>query len=219
MLVGAGANITVQAGEDGILLVDTGVAELSEKVLDAIWPLSKKPLVYIINTSDQADHVGGNEKIGNAGRPVSTVGQVRMFYRNDSLRQLKDRSAPADPSLSAPGAYIIAFSTVLERMSAPAGTAAPTPEAAWPNDTYSETQKNLYFNGEAVQVFHQPGNTDGNSIVMFRRSDVISAGDLVDLTSYPVIDVEKGGSIQAVIDGLNRLKLMAVPAETRKGER
>ena len=159
MLVGAGANITVQAGEDGILLVDTGVAELSEKVLDAIWPLSKKPLVYIINTSDQADHVGGNEKIGNAGRPVSTVGQVRMFYRNDWLRQLKDCNAPADPSLSAPGVYIIAFSTVLERMSAPAGTAAPTPEAAWPNDTYSETQKNLYFYGEAVQVFHQPGNT------------------------------------------------------------
>ena len=87
MLVGAGANITVQAGDDGILLVDTGVAELSEKVLDAIWPLSKKPLVYIINTSDQADHVGGNEKIGKAGRPVSTVGQVRMFYRNDWLRQ------------------------------------------------------------------------------------------------------------------------------------
>jgi glyoxylase-like metal-dependent hydrolase (beta-lactamase superfamily II) len=217
LVVGAGANITVQAGEDGLLLVDTGAPELSEKVLDAIWPLSKKPLVYIINTSDQADHVGGNEKIGSAGRPVSTVGQVRMFYRNDWLNRLKDRNSPADPSLSAPGAYIIAFSTVLERMSAPAGSVAPTPEAAWPNDTYSETQKNLYFNGEAVQIFHQPGNTDGNSIVMFRRSDVISAGDLVDLTSYPVIDVDKGGSIQAVIDGLNRLKLMAVPAEYEEG--
>jgi cyclase len=217
MVVGAGANITVQAGDDGILLVDTGLAEMSEKVLDAIWPLSKKPLVYIINTSDQADHVGGNEKIGKAGRPVSTAGQVRMFYRNDWLRQLKDRNAAADPSLSAPGAYIIAFTTVLERMSAPAGTVAPMPEAAWPNDTYSETQKNLYFNGEAVQIFHQPGNTDGNSIVMFRRSDVISTGDLVDLTSYPVIDVENGGSIQGVIDGLNRLKQMAVPAEYEEG--
>jgi glyoxylase-like metal-dependent hydrolase (beta-lactamase superfamily II) len=216
-VVGAGANITVQAGDDGILLVDTGLAEVSEKVLDLIWPLSKKPLVYIINTSDQSDHVGGNEIIGKAGRPVSTVGQVRMFYRNDWLRQLKDRNAAADPSLSAPGAYIIAFSTVLERMSAPAGKIAPTPETAWPNDTYSEAQKNLYFNGEAVQIFHQPGNTDGNSIVMFRRSDVISTGDLVDLTSYPVIDVAKGGSIQAVIDGLNRLKQMAVPAEYEEG--
>ncbi len=217
MVVGAGANITVQAGDDGILLVDTGIAELSEQVLDAIWPLSKKPLVYIINTSDQADHVGGNEAIGKTGRPVSTVGQVRMFYRNDWLRQLKDRNAAADPSLSAPGAYIIAFSTVLERMSAPAGKIAPMPEAAWPNDTYSETQKNLYFNGEAVQIFHQPGNTDGNSIVLFRRSDVISTGDLVDLTSYPVIEVDKGGSIQSVIDGLNRLKQMAVPAEYEEG--
>jgi cyclase len=217
MIVGAGANITVQAGDDGILLVDTGLAELSEKVLDAIWPLSQKPLAYIINTSDQPDHVGGNENIGKTGRPVSTVGQVRMLYRNDWLRRLKDRNVAADPSVSAPGAYIIAFSTVLERMSAPAGRAAPAPEAAWPNDTYSESQKNLYFNGEAVQIFHQPGNTNGNSIVMFRRSDVISTGDLVDLTSYPVIDIERGGSIQAVLEGMNRLKQMAVPAEYEEG--
>jgi glyoxylase-like metal-dependent hydrolase (beta-lactamase superfamily II) len=217
MIVGAGANITVQAGDDGILLVDTGRAELSEKVLDAIWPLSKKPLVYIINTSDQPDHVGGNENIAKTGRPVSTVGQVRMLYRNEWLRRLKDRNAAADPAVSASGAYVIAFGTVLERMSAPAGRAAPAPEAAWPNDTYSEAQKNLYFNGEAVQIFHQPGNTDGNSIVMFRRSDVISTGDLVDLTSYPVIDIDRGGSIQGLIEGLNRLKQMAVPADHEEG--
>jgi cyclase len=211
MVVGAGSNITMQAGDDGILLVDTGLAEMSDKVLDAIWPLSKKPLIYIINTSDQADHVGGNEKIGRAGRPVPTAGQVRSLYRNDWLRQIRDRNAPADPLLSAPGAYIIAFRTVLDRMSAPAGRIAPTPEAAWPNDTYSEPQKNFYFNGEAVQIFHQPANTDGNSIVMFRRSDVISTGDILDLTSYPIIEVEKGGNIQGVLEGLNRLKQMAVP--------
>jgi len=217
MLVGAGANITVQAGDDGILLVDTGLAEMSDKVLDAIWPLSKKPLIYIINTSDQADHVGGNENVGKAGRPVPTAGQVRAVYRNDWLRQMKDRNAAADPVLSAPGAYIIAFRTVLDRMSAPAGKVAATPEAAWPNDTYSEPQKNLFFNGEAVQIFHQPGTTDGNSIVMFRRSDVISTGDIFDLTSYPVIDIESGGSIQAVIEGLNRLRQMAVPANYQEG--
>jgi cyclase len=217
MLVGAGANITVQAGDDGILLVDTGLAEMSNKVLDAIWPLSKKPLIYIINTSDQADHVGGNENVGQAGRPVPTAGQVRAVYRNDWLRQMKDRNAAADPVLSAPGAYIIAFRTVLDRMSAPAGKAAPTPEAAWPNDTYSEPQKNLFFNGEAIQIFHQPGTTDGNSIVMFRRSDVISTGDIFDLTSYPVIDVASGGSIQGVIEGLNRLRQMAVPANYQEG--
>jgi glyoxylase-like metal-dependent hydrolase (beta-lactamase superfamily II) len=217
MLVGAGANITVQAGDDGILLVDTGLAEMSDKVLDAIWPLSKNPLIYIINTSDQTDHVGGNENVGKAGRPVPTAGQVRAVYRNDWLRQMKDRDAAADPVLSAPGAYIIAFRTVLDRMSAPAGKVAPTPEAAWPNDTYSEPQKNLFFNGEAVQIFHQPGTTDGNSIVMFRRSDVISTGDIFDLTSYPVIDLESGGSIQGVIDGLNRLRQMAVPANYQEG--
>jgi cyclase len=96
MLVGAGANITVQAGDDGILLVDTGLAEMSDKVLDAIWPLSKNPLIYIINTSDQTDHVGGNENVGKAGRPVPTAGQVRAVYRNDWLRQMKDRDAAAE---------------------------------------------------------------------------------------------------------------------------
>ena len=108
-------------------------------------------------------------------------------------------------------AYIVAFQTVLDRMSAPAGKVAPTPEGAWPNNTYSTPQKNLFFNGDAIQIFHQPATTDGSSIVLFRRADVISAGDILDPTQYPIIDVKSGGSIQGVLEGLNRLKVMAVP--------
>lgn len=190
MLVGAGGNITVQAGDDGILLVDTGLATMSDKVIEAIRPLSRKPLFYIINTDEREDHTGGNENIGKVGRPVSR---------------------------GATGAYIIAFVTVLDRMSAPTGQSTPTSEAGWPSDTYSVLQKNLYFNGEAVQIFHQPATTDGNSIVLFRRSDVISTGDLFDPTEYPIIDVKSGGSIQAVLEGLNRLKRMVVPASHMEG--
>ena len=77
-------------------------------------------------------------------------------------------------------------------MSAPTGHVAPTPEAAWPNDTYSVPQKNLSFNGEAVEIFHQPANTDGNSFVLFRHSDVaFHVGDLFDPTEYPIIDLKK----------------------------
>lgn len=201
LVAGAGGNITAQAGEEGILLVDTGSGPMSDKVLGAIKPLSKRPLVYIINTDDRDDHIGGNDAIAKAGRPVPTDSQ---------------RYAVAE-RVAASHAYIIAFQTVLDRMSAPTGQVAPTPQGAWPMDTYSVPQKNLYFNDEAVEIFHQPANTDGNSFVLFRRSDVISAGDIFDPTEYPIIDLKRGGSLQGVIEGLDRLKEMVVPADHQEG--
>ncbi len=192
MLAGAGGNITVQAGKDGILLVDTGVAAMSDKVLEAIRALSKRQITYIINTSDRTDHVGGNENFAKIGPPLAI-----------------NRAARAS-------VFIIAFSTILERMSDP--NARPSiPEKAWPNDTYSVPQKNLYFNGEAIQIFHQPATTDGNSIVFFRRSDVVSTGDIFDPTEYPIIDLKNGGSLQGVLEGLNRLRQIAIPADHIEG--
>jgi glyoxylase-like metal-dependent hydrolase (beta-lactamase superfamily II) len=192
MLAGAGGNITVQAGKDGILLVDTGVAAMSDKVVEAIRTLSKRQITYIINTDDRGDHVGGNENFTKIGRPLAIA-----------------RAAQAS-------VFIIAFNTILDRMSDP-GATPPVPEKAWPNDTYSVPQKNLYFNGEAVQIFHQPGTTDGNSIVLFRRSDVVSTGDIFDPTEYPIIDLKKGGSLQGVLEGLNRLRQIAIPADHMEG--
>jgi glyoxylase-like metal-dependent hydrolase (beta-lactamase superfamily II) len=192
MLAGAGGNITIQAGKDGILLVDTGLATMSDKVVEAIRTLSKRQITYIINTSDQSDHVGGNEAFAKIGRPLAI-----------------NRAAQAN-------VFIIAFNTILGRMSDP--TASPSiSERAWPNDTYSVPQKNLYFNGEAVQIFHQPATTDGNSIVFFRRSDVVSTGDIFDPTEYPLIDLKSGGSLQGVIEGLNRLRQIAIPADHMEG--
>src|SRR5207249_2887499 len=168
MLAGAGSNITVQAGKDGILLVDTGVATMSDKVVEAIRTLSKRQITYIINTSDRTDHIGGNENFAKIGSPLAIARAARASV------------------------FIIAFNTLLDRMSDP--NAKPSiPEKAWPNDTYSVPQKNLYFNGEAVQIFHQPATTDGNSIVFFRRSDVVSTGDIFDPTEYPIIDLKNGG--------------------------
>lgn len=210
MLVGAGGNITVQTGDDGILLVDTGLANMSDKVLEAVRRLSKAPLSYIINTDERIDHTGGNENLGKTGRPLGFAGAGTRLQLATDL----------DPGLGLfrnPNAFIIAFSTVLQRMSAANGQAVALPEGMWPNDTYSEPQKNIYFNGEAIQIFHQPANTDGNSVVFFRRSDVVSTGDIFDPTEYPIIDLKSGGSIQGVIEGLNRLKLMVVPAAHIEG--
>src|SRR5437762_1060548 len=121
MLAGAGGNITVQAGRDGVLLVDSGAAAMSEKVLEAIRSVSKRQITYIVNTSDRSDHVGGNESFAKIGRPSAI-----------------NRAAQAS-------VFIVAYSTLLERMS-DRDAKPPVPERAWPNDTYSVPQKNLFFN-------------------------------------------------------------------------
>src|SRR2546428_1397623 len=173
MIVGAGGNMTMQVGDQGILLVDTQFAQLSDKVLAAIRKISNKPIRYIINTHIHPDHTGGNENLRKAGATIAggnVVGNIRD---------------------AGEGAAVVAHENVLNGMSAPTGVQAPAPSGAWPTDTYVHGQKDLYFNGEAVQVIYQPAaHTDGDSIVFFRRSDVISAGDIFVTTTYPVIDIQ-----------------------------
>jgi cyclase len=189
MLAGAGANITVQAGADGVLVVDTATAPLAPKILTAIKAISSKPLRYIVNTSFDPDHTGGNEPLRKAGSTIAG-GNVAG-----------DLGAGASE-----GAQIIAHDNVMKRMSAPTGRQAPTPSGAWPTDTFIEDEKKLWFDGEGIQIIHLPNaHTDTDSIVFFRRSDVIATGDLFTTTDYPVIDVAAGGTINGFIDGLNKI--------------
>jgi glyoxylase-like metal-dependent hydrolase (beta-lactamase superfamily II) len=202
MLVGAGGNITVQAGKEGILLVDTGLAPMSDKVFAAIRTISDKPVRYIINTSVDPLSTGGNESIAKRGSTIAGGNVVGTIGAS-----------------AGEGATVIAFQTILERMSAPTGKKAPAPEGAWPTDTFTTNEKNLFFNGEAIQILHQPAaHTDGDSIVFFRRSDVVSTGEIFSTAGYPVIDLDKGGGIQGIIDGLNRLVYqITIPADKEEG--
>jgi glyoxylase-like metal-dependent hydrolase (beta-lactamase superfamily II) len=102
-------------------------------------------------------------------------------------------------------------------MAAATGQTPPRPEGAWPDNTYSTPQKRLFFNDEPVVIVRLTANTDGNSIVLFRKSDVVSTGDLFDLTGYPLIDLKAGGSIQAIVDSLNRLIDITVPEANAAG--
>ena len=197
MLLGAGGNITISAGSDGVMVVDTGAATMTDKVLAAIKSISPRGVIrYVVNTSERDDFVGGNEKLALAGNTIRF--RVATDPRvSDALT--KDRAS------------IISFVSIFERMSAPTGQVSKHPEDAWPDDTYSSAQKKLYFNDEPVLIMHVPSNTDGNSIVHFRLDDVISVGDLIDMTNYPYIDVKAGGSISQVVDALNRVLDLTVP--------
>ncbi len=201
IIAGAGGNIAVQVGQEGVLVVDTGLAGTSDAVLSEIRKLSDKPLQYILNTHFHPDHTGGNEAIRKAG--VTITGANVTGNLTDA----------------AVGAQIVAHLNVLNRMSAPTGAQAPTPPGAWPTDTdFIRDHKDLFFNDEPVQMLHQPAaHTDGDSLVWFRRSDVLVTGDIFVTTSYPFIDIEHGGSIKGEIDALNNIIDITVPKHEEEG--
>jgi glyoxylase-like metal-dependent hydrolase (beta-lactamase superfamily II) len=202
MLAGAGGNVTVHAGTEGVLLVDTGTASMGDKVLAAVRTISDGPIRYIVNTDGHREHAGGNAVLAEAGDVVP--------LRLQRIPELGGTAANVGEIAVIGRASIIAFFTVFHRMAAPD---SPTlaPENAWPDATYEIPQKKLYFNDEPVLIMHQPGPTDGNSIVFFRRTDVVSVGDLLDLTGYPVIDLDANGSVQAFVKSLNDVIAITVP--------
>jgi glyoxylase-like metal-dependent hydrolase (beta-lactamase superfamily II) len=193
MLVGAGSNIAVQLGDNAVVLVDSGLPQMSPQVLAAIRTLSQKPIEFIINTSVDADHTGGNHNLAQAGHFISGMnGEI-------------------------PGASIVSQIAVLDRMTAASGKETNAPQELWPTDTY-DNDKWALFNDEAIVLEHpHAAHTDGDSVVFFRRSDVISAGDIFTPDRYPMIDLAKGGSINGEIDALNRLLEMMVPHADEEG--
>ena len=194
MIVGAGGNTTVQAGDTGVLIVDTQFPQLSAKLLAAIRTFSPKPIHYIINTHGHDDHIGGNEALAKAGPTRPDRAPIEAGLGGNTGAQTT----------------IIAHENVLNRMVATGPDARPA--GLWPTDTYFEGDKELFFNGEAVQIIHPPAaHTDGDSIVFFRRSDVIATGDIFTTTMYPFIDVPRGGSVNGIIDALNRIIDLAIP--------
>ena len=196
MIVGAGGNITVQTGEDGVLVVDTGSSSATaEKVQTILRALSTKPVRYILNTSFRPDHTGGNELLRG---PVPQGGR--------------------GGGAGGRGTPIAAYETILGHMSAPTGKTAPTPPNAWPTETYFKAFHDIYFNNEGIQMIYiADAITDGDSIVYFRRSDVIAAGDIYLTTTYPVIDVKNGGTIDGVLAGLNKILDICIPKEKQEG--
>jgi cyclase len=197
MIAGAGGNIGFQVGTDGVVVVDSGSASNADAVIAAIRKATMQPIRYVINTSADPDHVGGNLAVAQAGQTLFT----------------QTGGAGLAPNFSGGGASILSVEQVLTRMSGQSGQPSPYPVGAWPTETFGQRRKYMYLNGEGIEVIHQPAaHTDGDAIVFFRRSDVLVAGDILDTTRFPVIDIAKGGSIQGEIAALQKLVDTAIPS-------
>jgi cyclase len=198
LLAGAGDNMAVQVGDDGVLLVDSGSGNVTDKILVAIRQLSDKPIRFILNTHAHPENVGGNETLAKAGTRLG--GGTLVGGSTGST------------------AAIIAHEDVLAVLSAAVDQPGAMPPGAWPTDAYPGDSKEVFANGEAIQLLHQPAaHTSGDSIVFFRRSDVVITGDVFTTTSYPVIDVARGGTFTGVIDALNRIIDVTIPKDWEEG--
>jgi glyoxylase-like metal-dependent hydrolase (beta-lactamase superfamily II) len=202
LLASANGNAAVQIGPQGVLVVDTMTDALADSLLQAITKLADgKPIRYVVNTHAHPDHTGGNAKIAAAGS---------QLVAGNFLGQLGAAGARS--------AFIVAHENVLNTLSAPKPGEPTLPFAAWPTDTFFQDRKDMYFNGEAVQLIHVPSaHTDGDSLVFFRSSDVICAGDVYVTTSYPRIDLSRGGHVNGIIEALNQLVDLVVSEQFTEG--
>ena len=196
MIAGAGGNVGVQVGEDGVVVVDAGSSASAAAVVAAIKRITPQPIRYVINTGPDADHVGGNEVLSKAGDQFFPGTRARGS-RPDTLRSM---------------AAIVAVEGVERHMIASAESAGRSPSGL-PTESFHYARKFLYLNGEAIEVLQQPAaHSDSDAFAFFRRSDVVAAGDVIDARRFPAIDVERGGSIDGEIASLNRLVDLAVPS-------
>lgn len=199
MLAGPSANVAVQVGDEGVLVVDTMTAPLADKLVAEIRKLAgDKPIRWIVNTHVHPDHIGGNAKVAEAGESViagNFAGQAGQAAANF--------------------AKIVTHENVEARM---VQAQPPLPQAAMPTDTFFTDQFEMYFNGEAVQITHVPNaHTDGDVMVFFRKSDVLVAGDAFVTTSFPVLDQDRGGTLNGIVASLNTILDITVPRDKQEG--
>ena len=176
MLVGAGGNIAVSVGADGVFIVDDQYEPLTEKVIAAIREISDKPIRFVINTHAHGDHVGGNENFAGMGALIVAHDNTRKKMAEGGGNNLTP-----DPD---------------DRI-------APAPPGALPVITFGE-QMSLHLNGEDVDIIHVgPAHTDGDAFVFFRESNVLHMGDVLLTENFPIIDQTSNGSLEGLIEAQN----------------
>jgi len=169
MLSGAGGNIGVFAGPDGIFLVDDQFAPLTEGIRAAIAEVSREPVRFIINTHFHGDHTGGNENFGAAGAVIVAHENVRRTLAAPHFIEMINTRFPA---FSERGLPVITFQDSLA--------------------FHLNGERVDVFHAP-------PSHTDGDSIIYFRGSDVIHMGDIYRSRGQPIFDRNNGGSYEGLI--------------------
>ena len=206
MVTNGTSNVLLQSGPQGMLLVDTLSEPDGARLVDVVrGRAGSKPIRYVVNTHADPDFTGGNAAVAAAGS---------QLVAGNFAGQVGQRAVDG----AVPQAFVVAHENVLKAMSAPTGGRPAAPFGAWPTDTFFQAERTMYFNGEGIQLVHVPhASTDGDVLVFFRSSDVIAAGDIYSTTAYPRIDVARGGHVNGVIEGLNRLIDLAISEQFTEG--
>lgn len=201
LVAGSGANIVVQTDPDGLLVIDTSVPAMADKVIAAIKTISPLPIRQIINTSSEAHHTAGNDALSTAGRNIyAAVGG----------------GGGREPS-RVQGAPIIATERAMHRMAGLLDEPARQ-NVMWPDNTFAGARKDWSWGGEPIEILYKPAaHTDGDLIVWFRKSDVIATGDILDTVKYPTIDLKRGGSIEGYLNALNDILDIMIPQQNNQG--
>jgi glyoxylase-like metal-dependent hydrolase (beta-lactamase superfamily II) len=182
LIAAGGRNVTVQIGDEGVLVVNPGSAEVADAVSAEIHKLAgDKRVRVIIDTNGDATHVGGNAALG----ALPGVQRAAVIaHENASLRMV----------------------------------AAKLPEHDAPTDTFFRGTRELFFNGEPIDIIHVPeATTDADVLVFFRKSDVVVAGDVIQDLTYPVIRFDAGGTVQGTLAALNRILDLTVAEYRAQG--
>jgi len=179
VLYGAGGNIGISAGEDGVVLIDDQFAPLTDRIRAAVGKISDKPILYTINTHFHGDHTGGNENMGNGGT---------VLVAHDNVRQRLSK-----------GTFIKAFNNKTE----------PQPKKALPSVTFNDEMSLHLNGEEARIIHVENGHTDGDSFIYFKETNLIHMGDLFFNELFPFIDVGNGGAIDGMIAGADKALAMA----------
>jgi glyoxylase-like metal-dependent hydrolase (beta-lactamase superfamily II) len=179
MLQAAGGNIGLSIGEDGVFLVDDQYAPLTPKIKAAVAGLTPKPIRFVLNTHWHGDHTGGNENLGGEGVLIVAHDNVRKRMSTEQFIELFNSKTPPSPAKALP---VVTF-----------------------NDTVT-----FHLNGEEIRATHlPPAHTDGDSVIHFRKANVIHTGDLFFNMSFPFVDVWSGGSLEGLIGDVDRILGMA----------